>query len=329
LLALLKKTDAHFHQEDRWQEDAIAALAHSCLENKLYERSVAYYNEAIPLHQRTQPRRGIGSETLSGYYRDLAQAYAGLGKTAEAVDAAGGAIVCWGPSHQRRKEAVDALKHVIRQAPDLDAYVAQLDGESDQAGQDKPIVRKAVGQVYLEKGEPDKAIAQLQLACGLQPNDAETHQALIACYDRKGDKPGAVRQILQSLQLARRDVERYRDLGRRLDALEQPGEAKRAYTSIVEVLPDETESHALLAEVRQEQDRWPDAILHWQRVAEIRALEPTGLVKLAAAQVHERRWDEAARTVEKLKARSWPPRFGNVEQEIRELEQRVERGRGK
>ncbi|HUT94170.1 MAG TPA: VIT domain-containing protein [Thermoguttaceae bacterium] len=329
LLTQLKKTDSYFHRENRWQEDALAALAHSCLENKLYKQSVAYYEELIPLVQRTDPRRGIGNESLSRYYGYLAQAYAGLGKTAEAVDAAGGAIVCWGPRHDRRKEAIDALKHVIRQAPDLDAYAAQLNQQSDQTGQDKPIVRKAIGQIYLEKGEPDKAIAQLRLACGLQPNDAETHQALIECYDRKDDKPGAVRQILQSLQLARRDVERYRDLGRRLDALEQPGEAERAYTSIVEVLPNETESHALLAEVRREQDRWPDAILHWQRVAQIRALEPTGLVKLAAAQVHERRWDEAARTVEKLKARSWPPRFGNVEQEIRDLEQQIERGRGK
>jgi len=218
---------------------------------------------------------------------------------------------------------------VIRQAPDLDAYLAQLDKESDRTGQDKPIVRKAVGQVYLEKGEPDKAIAQLRLACGLEPNDAETHQALIECYGRKGDKPGAVRQILRSLQLARRDVEPYRDLGQRLDALDEPGEAERAYTSLVEVLPHEAESHTLLAEVRQEQGRWPDAILHWQRVAEVRSLEPTGLVKLGAAQIHERRWDEASRTVEKLKARGWPPRFGNVEQEIRDLEQRIERGRGK
>jgi hypothetical protein len=54
--------------------------------------------------------------------------------------------------------------------------------------------------------------------------------------------------------------------------------------------PLESESHTLLAEIRQQQNRWPEAIEHWQRVAEIRSLEPTGLLKLAEAQLHERNW---------------------------------------
>ena len=33
-----------------------------------------------------QPRRGIGNGTLSNYYAHAARAYAGLGKTKEAVD---------------------------------------------------------------------------------------------------------------------------------------------------------------------------------------------------------------------------------------------------
>ena len=50
----------------------------------------------------------------------------------------------------------------------------------------------------------------------------------------------------------------------------------------VEVLPQETESHTMLAEIRQNQNRWDDAIGHWQRVAELRALEPTGPLDAAA-----------------------------------------------
>ena len=40
----------------------------------------------------------------------------------------------------------------------------------------------------------------------------------------------------------------------------QSKETKRAYTSIVEVLPSEAESHALLAEIREAQNRWREAI---------------------------------------------------------------------
>src|SRR5215210_5260110 len=92
LLALLKVTDAYFHDKDRWGEGPLAALAHSTLENHLFAESAAYYEELIPLHQRTHPRRGVGNGTLSNYYGHAADAYAGLGNTRKAVDRASGAV---------------------------------------------------------------------------------------------------------------------------------------------------------------------------------------------------------------------------------------------
>jgi hypothetical protein len=83
-----------------------------------------------------------------------------------------------------------------------------------------------------------------------------------------------------------------------------------------------------LAEIRQSQNRWAEAIVQWEHVARLRALEPTGLVKLAEAQIHERRWADAQETVRKLASRPWPPRFGDVENQIQELQDRV-RARGK
>jgi tetratricopeptide (TPR) repeat protein len=321
LLALLAQTDAFFHEKDRWNEGVLSALAYSCLENHLYTQSVAYYEDLIPLHQRTHARRGIGNGILSGYYASEAQAYAGLGKTKEAVDKASGAVVSWAPSQAQRKGALDALVQVLVAAPDLKAYVAELDKEKLQSA----VVRKAIGQAYIQKGDHARAIPQFQLAAELQPNDAETYQALVACYDKINDKEAAVRQLLQAVELSRRDIKLYEELGQRLAELKQSMEAERAYTSIVEMLPNELESHTLLAEVRQKQDRWQDAIAHWERVAKIRALEPTGLLKLAAAQIHEKSWDDAAATLRTLRSQSWPQRFGHVQQMARELEKTMER----
>src|SRR5262249_14124500 len=129
LVALLKQTDAFFHEKDRWNEGALAGLAHSCLENHLYTESVAYYDELIPLHQNTHPRRGIGNGVLSSYYSQAAQAYTGLGKTREAVDRASGAVVSWAPNQQQRRDALEALVQVLMAAPNLDAYLVELDKE--------------------------------------------------------------------------------------------------------------------------------------------------------------------------------------------------------
>jgi tetratricopeptide (TPR) repeat protein len=327
LAELLKQTDAYFHEGNHWNEGAIAALAASCLENQLYERSVEYYKELIPLHQRTQPRRGIGNGTLSDYYGKMAQAYAGLKKTARAVDAACGAIVSWGPRIDQRRSALESLKGVLRQSPDLDAYVVELDKQCAETGLQNPIVRKTVGQIYAEKQQYAKAIAQLKLACELQPNDTETYQQLIDCYDKQGDKTGAIGQLLRAVQLSRRDIKLYQDLGKRYESLGKGKETQRAYTSIVEVLPNEAESHALLGEIRQEQNRWTEAAESWQRVAKIRSLEPTGLLKLAGAQIHLGQWNEAEETLRRLETTGWPARFGDVYGQAAQMRRELEEHR--
>ncbi|MEX0938608.1 MAG: VIT domain-containing protein [Pirellulales bacterium] len=323
LLALLDQTDEYFHQENRWQEHALAALAASCLENELYARSAAYYEELIPLHQRTQPNRGIGNSTLSSYYANQARAYAGLGDTAKAVEAASGAIVSWGPHIENRRNAIGSLKQVLRESKDLDAYVAQLNLQTAETGMENPIVRKALGMVYLDNKMYEQAIVQLETAEALQPNDEEVHDSLIAAYDAQGDKEGAIAQLIQAVQFNPRDIARYRELGKRF--AEQPEQQQRAFTSIIEALPLESESHTMLAEVRESQNRWSEAIDHWQRVAEIRALEPTGLLRLAQAQIHAENWAAAQQTVDQLQSKAWPDRFSEVQNQIRELRQKVEK----
>ncbi len=323
LAALREATDAHFRADGRWQEGAIAALAGVCWETKLFEHARKYYGEVIPLHQRTQPNRGIGDGTLSQYYSMLAKVCAELGDTPAAVDAACHAVVSWGPRHNERQAALNSLKAVLERAADLDAFVVTLDSETEKSGLDNPIVRKALGQVYLERSQFDKALVQLRRAVALEPNDREIHTALVACFDGRGDAQGAVEQRLASLELSRRDIELYKDLGSRFNAMKQPAQAERAYTSLVEMLPHESEGHAALAEIRQAQDRWSDAADHWREVARIRALEPTGLVRLAEAQIHLQRWDEARATLRKLETTDWPSRFGDVAGQVRPLQRQI------
>ncbi len=272
LLQVLTQTDKHFHDEGRWTEGNMAQLAASCLQNQLFTQSAAYYEELIPLHQRTHARRGIGNGTLSTYYTQQANAYAGLQQTPAAVEAACGAIISWGHRHENRTNAIQSLKQVLRDSPDLPAYLAHLDRETEESGLDKPIIRKALGLVFMDQRQFDAAITQLNLALAVQPNDAETHRALIDSYEKQGDRQGVIHQILAAVQLRRRDIELYRDLARKLN--DDPKRSERALTSIVEVLPNETESHTMLAEIRQNQNRWDDAIGHWQRVSDSRARNP-------------------------------------------------------
>ncbi|MBI5759842.1 MAG: hypothetical protein HZA46_15090 [Planctomycetales bacterium] len=319
LLDLVKQTDTHFHDGGRWMEGNIAEFAKGCLGCNLLEHSVGYFNEAISLHQRNNPGHGPGDVTLSGLYHELAQAHSNLGQTRQAVEAASGAIICWGPRHDQRAGALAKLNQVLTESKDLAAYVQHLDQESAKTGQDRPILRKALGQVYQLRKEFPQAIAQFQLAVALQPNDKEVHQALIACYDATKNNDLATKQLLKLIDFDRHDLALYQQLAERLK--DNEAEAERAATSIIEAAPNEAENHAALAELRQKQNRWDEAIPHWEQVAEQRRLEPTGLLKLAEAQLHQKQWDTARRSIEKLQRTEWPARFSDVANQTRRLQE--------
>ena len=308
----------------------MAALAASCLENKLFAESVAYYREAIDVHKRTRQRRRTPDDRqLSEYYSSLARAYSGLGDTWEAVEAASGAILCWSQQKNERERAVVALQGVLGQSPDLDAYVAKLDAQVVRTGLENPTVRRALGKVYLERNELDKAMTQLGLALQTQPNDREALDTIVAACVKLGRQQDAIDRIYQATRSAPREIQRYRDLGDRLKTLGDVVEAERAWTSSVEVLPTEYEGHAMLAELREVQERWDEAIRHWRIAAENRTLEPTGLLKLCAAQVRAKRWGDARDTANRVLPRVWPERFGDVHGQARRMLEQIEKGQGK
>jgi autotransporter-associated beta strand protein len=321
LLALVKSTDAHFHEGGRWTDGNVAEFGKTCGACELHEKAVAYLTEAISLHQRAHGQVVLGDGTLSDWYQHLAGAHSALGHTKEAVDAASGAIVCWSSQQNERRYALDHLKGVLRGAKDLPEYIKQLDAEAEKSGQDSAILRKAIGQVLQERKEFKPAIAQLEIAVQLEPTDKEIRPALIACRDATGDKAGGTRELLKLIELDSHNLPLYQQLAERLT--DQPAEAERTVTSIIEAGPQEAENHTALAEIRQKQNRWDEAIDQWAEVAKLRSLEPTGLVKLAEAQIHQSRWDAARQSIEKLQRAEWPSRFGDINNQTRQLQEKL------
>jgi len=116
-------------------------------------------------------------------------------------------------------------------------------------------------------------------------------------------------------------------LGDRFSRQHNAEQAERAYTSLVEMLTDDSEAHARLAAVREGQNRWPEAIERWEQVIRIRTNEPAGYLGLAAALTHEKRWEQAMKTVNTLLGRKWPPRFGDVHGQAKDLRGKINRQR--
>lgn len=321
LETLIGQTNLYFHEGGRWSEVNVAQFGAGCIAAQEWKRAKDYFTEAIALHQRTHSGSGLNDNTLSQYYQNLASVESVLGNTKDAVTAAMSSIVCWSARHEHRQYAINSLKGALNASKDLDAFVIQLDTEAAESGQDNPILRKAIGQTWHSHQKHAKAITQFNLALELQPNDKESHQALIACYDAVEDKAAAGRQLRKLIDLQPHALALYQQLATRMAG--DPAEAERAATSIIESSRNEAESHAAMAELRQTQDRWADAIPHWKQVARYRKLEPTGLLRLAEAQIHEEQFTEAKSSLQILQRTAWPTRFGDVDSQVRQLYEKL------
>jgi predicted Zn-dependent protease len=320
---LLTTTDKHFRQQGRWTEANIANLALCCLQIDLFSESVGYYNEVIALHQRRNSNVGIGSGALSGYYDYQSQAYTGLGQTIKAVDAAAAGFIATRARYGNTMSSPHRIDSALFAAKDLDDYVNYLDKQVATTGQDSPLIRQRLGRVFASRQKHAEAVVQLRMAVELQPTDAKTHEALIKSYEGLKDQDAVVRQTLAWLDFDRHNLDLYKKLAQRLQSDEALFE--RAATTIVEAAPQDSKHHQALAEIRQQQERWDDAIEHWKHVARLRALEPNGLLMLTEAQLHEEQWDAARDSIQQLNQTNWPERFDQVRTKTEQLQRRLPR----
>jgi tetratricopeptide (TPR) repeat protein len=214
---------------------------------------------------------------------------------------------------------------VLEKSPNLAAYVKILDKETADTKQDRPVVRKYLGLVLQGQEKYAAAIVQYRIAVQLSPGDPELHTKLIECFDAIMDNAGAITQSFDWLELNRRNFDLWQKLGERLQTAEQPEEAERARTSLAEVAPGETEGHQKLAETREKEKRLPEAIEQWQKVAEIRTLEPTGHLNVARLQLELKDKEAATKTIKKLDSQSWPERFNEELKQLPKLKQELDK----
>jgi tetratricopeptide (TPR) repeat protein len=272
-------------------------------------------------------RRRAGSRSdgqLAQYHLLRAEALSKLGRTWEAVEAASGAILAWGPQRHQRRQALDALERVLFETEDLAGFTERLEREVEATGLENPILRKALAAALAKRGDQAGAAAQLELALQVQPNDLEAHQALATAYRAQGREDLLARSLLDRARAAGHDLAPWRELGELL-APRDPAAAERAFTSLVELSPDESEGHAALAELREREDDPAAALTQWDHVVRIRTGEPQGYLGRARALIALGRRAEAREVLDGLRRRSWPEHHGDVRGQVERLERALSR----
>ncbi|MCY2963434.1 MAG: hypothetical protein NT069_07235 [Planctomycetota bacterium] len=321
---VLAAAETRFRSRKTWGEGVALRLGQSALQTTRYADAVRLLTEAIAMREESRIDRGAQDGSLGTYYTDRALAYAGLGETAKAVDDATSGLVAWGPDARQHGTALSVLKQVLTSSPDLVKYAADLNRETAESKTDRPAVRKALGEVLLDKNQPAAAKEQLLIAWELRPYDADVQRLLVTCLDRLEDPRGAIDRLLQSAQSSRRNYGVYADLGSRYDRLGDAAAAERARTSVLDLLPNDAEGHQNLAQIREGQNRFQDALTEWREVLRLRPMDPNGLFGVIRNQISANDREGAKESLQILKKTNWAQRFREpVQQQVRELEEKI------
>jgi tetratricopeptide (TPR) repeat protein len=162
---------------------------------------------------------------------------------------------------------------------------------------DDPAPLILEGASLLVLARVDEAVARLEAAVHLAPEEALARTQLARAYERSGEWAGAVDQYLVLRKLAPEDPEHLYGLGRAYLRL-----SEATLRRLHRLAPDSARSHQARAHSHRLQGR-PELAL--QAFAEAARADPTlPEIHLAMAQIHmeQKRWDEARRELERERA---------------------------
>jgi len=321
---LLADTEADFTKAKFWTWSAQTDFAGACQRCGAWKEAARLYQTGIDGYLAAGIQIPQGDGSLSSWYAGLATAYAGLGDTPKAVDAAAGAVVAWGSNQAQRQAVLGTLTQVLESAKDLDGYIKIFEREVEESGLENPTVRRALGQVLMARKKDKAALHQFEKAIEMSPWDPTLWDGVVEIHRRKGRFGQAAAARLGACRA--RPVE-FGCWGEAATLYGKAGDkqaAERARTNIVEAAPDEADAHEALARILQGEGRWIEAMGRWGQVTRLREGTPGGWYGMASAAVEAEVWDQAERAVDHILSRTWPPIFEGVVIDAKTLKRAID-----
>lgn len=323
--AELDRFEKEFLAERAGKENMIASMADLAMTAGFPKTAARLFEEALNLNIRSSPSRGVGNAQTASYYRKIAEIRRRLGETDPAIAAAMAEIVVWPEGHNQRTGAIENLNTIVSGIDDLRGYVAEFEKEVAATKLENPILRRALGVAFDRKSRPAEAAEQYRKALETAPEDLGTAELLVRALGAAGQKQAARDAAWEYAETKGRDPELFIDVGRRSVELGEKDLAERAFTNAIEISPNESENHRAVAELREQSEKFDEAVFHWGEVAKLRSLEPTGLLNRARVLIRLGRAEEAKKDIEQLRTQKWDPRFAEELKKIAELERSLSR----
>jgi tetratricopeptide (TPR) repeat protein len=307
--AMVDAAQKHFAdllERGRGGRRAQTQLADVCVECQWFDKAIVLYPLALT-EERRYNRSGRANAELSRLYGQYSRCLSGAGRHDEAIDAASSAVVIWGSTDSNREGALQALREALAAIPELPAWEEKWESAAAKDGSDAPVLRGMLGDLHLERKEPDRALHHLLIARRIQPDDLRVHAAIVRAAEMKQDAAGTADAMAMSLHHLPRQPDLYPRLADVFKGLGRADDAERALTGLVEFAPTEADGHQRLAVLRTNAGRHDEAAVQWRHIVRIRSADPAGWFELARSLSRAGRKDEARAVLDEAARTPWGP----------------------
>ncbi len=173
----------------------------------------------------------------------------------------------WLEVQPRRKEDLVVLMRDY-EARSLAADIAGAEMQV-RTSPDDPLARNFLATKYLQAGQVDEAIAQLNRVLRLNPRDAEAHSNAASAYLRQGKTSDAVREARIAVSLKPNDDRVHFNLGSALNAARATTEAIDEFTRAAALNPGNADAHFNLGLLLAGRSDTAGAAPHFRRAVEL------------------------------------------------------------
>ncbi len=218
------------HKRNLWSPSSVRSLAYRLEKGGMFEEAGHILEKAIRLYERDRKR----PDSWTGEsYEHLAKILVKLGKHQRAYEAASAAVLSFAQPgwRSRRAQAVKVLRYVLKRSPDLKALAKAHEAEVAKSGEDVPLLRKVLGEIFFARREYALAAQQWEALRLLDPLDRKNYDRLVDLYGRFGNPKAQVSVLFSRLREFPRDKKQYALLAKLLKGMGDTGLASRALVS--------------------------------------------------------------------------------------------------
>ncbi len=182
---------------------------------------------------------------------------------------------------------------------DLAAYTKLL-----QADPDNPLRHDAVGALYFDAGQIDRAIAEYTKSLQLNNSSSSTHYNLGIALAARGRREDAIAHFEQALRIDPDYAQAHNNLGALLYLAGRREDASDHFRKAITLRPDNLEARTNLAALLADEGRVSDALAEYYaalaiRPDDVKALAGAAWIRATAYDSSLRRGDEAVTYAER------------------------------